>query len=174
MAALSRRLSVRPSDVTGASQMKHPTTSRWNDVKTSQWYVSTTSYWSVVTTSQKDVTTTSHQHVSTTFQKSLKWNIQRRLCGMLPRRLSGTYPRCPISTSLRRLLQVPNKTLHLDHVSELLFHNVLLLGLYYSFKLLCHNLHLVDFYVSFKHQIKHQIFLVPNRRETKRVVWIIN
>ena len=39
-----RRLFVRPSDVAGTSQMKHPMTSRWNFAKTSQWYVSTTSY----------------------------------------------------------------------------------------------------------------------------------
>ena len=37
-----RRLSVRPSDVAGTSQMEHPTTSRWNVAKASQWYVSTT------------------------------------------------------------------------------------------------------------------------------------
>ena len=91
-----RRLFVRPSDVAGTSQMKHPTTS--------QWYVFTTSYWYVVTTSQGDVMTTSHQYVSTTSQISLKWNTQRRLSGTSPRRLSGTYPRRPISTSLWRLL----------------------------------------------------------------------
>ena len=47
-------------------------------------------------------------------------------------------------------------------------------GLYYVFKLLCHDLHLVGFQVSFTHQIKHHIFLVPTRRETRGVVWIIN
>ena len=99
-----RRLFVRPSDVAGTSQMKHPTTSRWNVAKTSQWCVSTTSYWNVITTSQKDVTTTPHHYVSTTSQTSLKWNTQRRLSGTSPRRLSGTYPWRPISTSLRRLL----------------------------------------------------------------------
>ena len=97
-------LSVRSSDVAGTSQVKHPTTSRWNVTKTFQSYVSTACYWNVVTTSQKDLTTKSHQYVSTTSQKSLKWNTQRRHGGTLPRRLSGTYPRCPISTSLRRLL----------------------------------------------------------------------
>ena len=30
------RLSLRPSDVAGTCQMKHPTTSRWNVAKTSQ------------------------------------------------------------------------------------------------------------------------------------------
>ena len=45
--------------------------------------------------------------------------------------------------------------------------------LYYVFKLLCHDLHLVGFNVSFKYQIKHQSFLVPTRRETKEVVWVI-
>ena len=98
------RLSVRPSNVAGTSQMKHPTTSRWNVAKTSQWRVSTTSYWNVITTSQKDVTTTPHHYVSTTSQTSLKWNTQRRLSGTFPRHLSGTYPRRPISTSLRCLL----------------------------------------------------------------------
>ena len=67
-----RRLSVRPSDVAGTSQMKHPTTSQWNVAKTSQWYVFTTSYWYVVMTSHGDVMTTSHQYVSTTSQTSLK------------------------------------------------------------------------------------------------------
>ena len=47
-------------------------------------------------------------------------------------------------------------------------------GLYYVFKLLFHDLHLVGSHVSFKHQIKHHIFLVPTRRETRGVVWIIN
>ena len=61
-----------PSDVAGASQMKHPTTSQWNVAKTSQWYVFTTSYWYVVMTSHGDVMTTSHQYVSTTSQTSLK------------------------------------------------------------------------------------------------------
>ena len=43
-----RRLSVRPSDVPGTSQMKHPMTSRSNVTQTSQWFVSTTSYWNVI------------------------------------------------------------------------------------------------------------------------------
>ena len=38
-----RRLSVRPSDVVGTSQMKHPTMSQWNVTKRSQWYAFTTS-----------------------------------------------------------------------------------------------------------------------------------
>ena len=42
------------------------------------------------------------------------------------------------------------------------------------FQITCHDLHLVGFHVSFKHQIKHHIFLVPTRRETRGVVWIIN
>ena len=92
--------------VPAASQIKHPTESRWNVTKTSQWYISTTSYWDVVTNSQKDVTTTSHQYVSMTSQKSLKWNTKRRLSGTLASRFSGMYhvARRPISTSLRRLL----------------------------------------------------------------------
>ena len=88
----------------GTSEMKQPATSRWNAAKTSQWYASTTSYWNVVTTSQEDVTTTSHQCVSSTSRTSLKWNTQQRL--------SSTYPWRPISTSLRRLLYVPNETLN--------------------------------------------------------------
>ena len=36
--------------------------------------------------------------------------------------------------------------------------------------LLCHELHVVGFHVSFKYQVKHQIFLVPARREAIRVV----
>ena len=116
---------VRPSDVAGTSQMKHPTTSQWNFAKTSQWCVSTTSYWNVITTSQKDVTTTPHHYVSTTSQTSLKWNTQRRLSGTLPRCLSVMYPWGPISTSLRRLLKLPNETpsnvavVRLHHTSKL-------------------------------------------------------
>ena len=70
--ATRRRLSVRPSDVAGTSEMKHPTTSQWNVAKTSQWYVFTMSYWYVVMTSYGDVMTTSHQYVSTTSRTSLK------------------------------------------------------------------------------------------------------
>ena len=109
-----------------------------------------------------------------------QWNTQQRPSGTLPRRFSDTYPRRPISTSLRRLLYLPNKTskkvvvARLHHVSELPFRDVLLVSLYCTLKLLCHNLHLVGFYVSFKYQIKHQIFLRPTRRETKRGFWIIN
>ena len=36
-ATSQRRLSLRPSDLAGTSQMKHPMTSRWNVAKTSQW-----------------------------------------------------------------------------------------------------------------------------------------
>ena len=104
-------LYVSPTSA-GTSELKHPATSRWNVAKTSQCYVSTTSYWNVVTTSQEDVTATSHQCVSLTSRTSLKWNTQRRLSGTSLRRLSGTYPWRPISTSLRRLLYVPNETLN--------------------------------------------------------------
>ena len=155
--------------------MKHPTTSPWNVAKTSQWYLSTTSYWNVVTTSQEDVTTTSHQCVSSTSQTSPKWNTQQRLSGTSPRCFSGTHPWRPISTSLRRLLYVPNETLskfavvHLYHVSGLRYCDALLIGLYYVSKLLCHELNLVSFHVSFKYQIKQQNFLIPTRRETRRV-----
>ena len=83
-------LSLRPNDVAGTSQMKHPTTPQWN--------VFTTSYWCVVTTSQRNVMTPSHQYVSTTSQIRLKWNTKQRLSGTSPRLLSGTYPRRPIST----------------------------------------------------------------------------
>ena len=47
-------------------------------------------------------------------------------------------------------------------------------GFHYVFKLLCLDLHLVSFHVSFKYQIKHQIFLVRTRQETRGVVWVIN
>ena len=40
----------------------------------------------------------------------------------------------------------------------------------YVFKLLCHELSLAVFHVSFKYQVKHQIFLVPIRRKTIRIV----
>ena len=68
----ARRLSVRPSDVKGTSQMKQATRSQWNVAKTSQWYVFTTSYSYVAMTSHGDVMTTSYQYVSTTSQTSLK------------------------------------------------------------------------------------------------------
>ena len=152
--------------------MKHSTTSRWHVAKTSQWYVSTTSLWNILTAPQVDGLTTSHQYASTMSQTSLKWNTQRRL--------SRAYPRRPISTSLQRLLQLPNQTPNnvaverLPHVSELLCCDVLLVGFCYVFRLLCHDLHLVAFHASFKYQIKHQIFLVLTRREARGVVWIIN
>ena len=56
VATSQRRLSVRPSNVAGTSQMKHPMTSSWNVAKTFQWFVSTRSYLNIVTTSQKFVT----------------------------------------------------------------------------------------------------------------------
>ena len=65
-------------------------------------------------------------YVPVTSQVHLKWSTQSLLNGTLPRRLSGTslrrligisrwrlmetYWRCPISTSPRRLKQVPNET----------------------------------------------------------------
>ena len=55
------------------------------------------------------------------------------------------------------------------HVSELRCCDALLISLYYVFRLLCHELNPVGFHVSFKYQIKQQHFLVPTRRETKRV-----
>ena len=67
-AMLQRCLSVRPSDVAGTSQMKHPTTS--------QWYVFPMSYWFVMTTSHGDVMTSSHQCVSVTFHVSFKHQIK--------------------------------------------------------------------------------------------------
>ena len=160
------------SNVTVTSQMKHPTTSPWNVAETSEWYISTTFYWSVVTRSQEDVTTTSHQCVSSTSQASLKWNTQRRLSGTSPRRLSGMYPWSLISTSLRRLLEIPNETLNnivVVRLHQLRCCDALLIGLYNVFKLLCHELNLVSFQVSFKYQIKQENFLIPTRRETRRV-----
>ena len=138
MATLQRRLSVRPSDVAGTSQMKHPMMSWWNVAKTSQWCVSTTSYWYVITTSQKVVTTTPHYYVSTTSQASLKWNTQPRLSHDVP--LARLY-----NVSCKSQIKQPKNVVVvcLHHVSELPFRDVLLVGLYYIFKLLCLNLHLV-------------------------------
>ena len=141
----------------------------------SEWYISTTSFWNVVTTSQEDITTTFHQCASWTSQTSLKWNTQWSLINTSPRLLSGTYIWRPISTSVRRLLEVPNKTLNnipvvrLHQVSELRCCDPLLIGLYYIFKLLCHELNLIGFHVSFKNKIKQQHFLVSTSRETRRV-----
>ena len=47
-------------------------------------------------------------------------------------------------------------------------------GRYYVLKLPCYDLHLVGFHVSFKYQIKHQVFLLPTRRETRELIWVIN
>ena len=58
--------------VPAASQIKHPTASRWIVTKTSQWYISTTSYWDVVTNSQKYVTTTSVRLISTS-----PWRLEK-------------------------------------------------------------------------------------------------
>ena len=60
------------------------------------------------------------------------------------------------------------------HVLELSCRDALLVGTYYLFKLICYDLHLVGFHVSFKYQMKHQNFLVPTTKETRRVAWIIN
>ena len=120
------------------------------------------------------------QSVSTTSQTSLKWTTQRRLTGKLPRHLTGRYPRRLISTSLGHLLEVPNETpnnlavVRLHHVSELRCCKASLVGLYYIFKVLCHGFSLVRFYVSFKYHMKHQNFLGPTRRKTRREVSIIN
>ena len=59
----------------------------------------------------------------------------------------------------------------LHHTLELRCRDVLLVGRYYVFKLIFHDLHLVGFHISFKYQMKHQKFLVPTRRETRRAVW---
>ena len=118
--------------------------------------------------------------VSTTSQTILKSNTQRGLSGMSPRRFSGTCPQRPISTSLRRLLLGPNEipnnvaVVRLHHVSELPCRDAWFVGFYYVFKLFSHCLHLVGFHISFKYQMRQQIFLVPIRRESRRVVWIIN
>ena len=110
--------------------------------------------------------------VFTTSQTILKSNTQRGF--------SGTCPQRPISTSLRRLLLGPNETpnnvavVRLHHVSKLTCRDALFVGLYYVFKLFSHCLHLVGFHISFKYQMRQQIFLVPIKRESRRVVWIIN
>ena len=66
------RISVRPSDIAGTSQIKYPTMSRWNVAKTSQLYIFSASCWNLMTTSQEDEPTTFHQYVYKTSQKSLK------------------------------------------------------------------------------------------------------
>ena len=134
--------------------------------KASQWYVSTTSSWNVVTRSQKDVTTTSHQCVFTTSETNLKWNTQRPLIGTSLRRLNGMYvsPVSPKWNTQQRCCVTSPPRLRVT----------LSRRLWYVFKLLCHDLHLVGFHVLFKYQIKHQNFVVPTRRETRRVVWNIN
>ena len=72
---------LRLIDVTSASQMKHPMTSRW------------TSYCNV-TTSEVDVTMTLNQYVYTTSQTSIKWITKRRRISMLPRRSISKSLRC--------------------------------------------------------------------------------
>ena len=104
----------------------------------------TTSHWYVPKTSQGHVSTTSHEYVPTTSPVSLKWNTNWRRCSTSPPRLRVTLSWCLVSRSLLR------------------------------FQVTLSYLHLVGFHVSFKFQIKHQNFVVPTRRETKRVVWIIN
>ena len=98
---------------------------------------------------------------------------QRRLSGTSPRLFSGTYPRRPISTSLRRLMLVPNETSNnvavarLYHISEIRCYDVLSLLRYYVFKLLWHHFHLIGFQVSFIHQTKH-LFSSTNQKWNKR------
>ena len=98
---------------------------------------------------------------------------------MSPRHLSGTDPLRPISTSTTSPVS-PNETpnnvavTRLHHVSELRCRDALsLLRSVLRFQI-THDLHLVGFQVSFNYQIEHNIFLVPTRRETRGVVWIIN
>ena len=130
--------SIIPPTTSDNSLTPHPETRRCGDVVTtflctSQWlhrYVSNEtpnnvsrehrqnvsvvrlhkSYWYVVMTSHEDVMTTFHQFVSSTSQTSLKWNTQWRLSGTSPRSLRSRYLLRPISTSLRRLLLLPNET----------------------------------------------------------------
>ena len=66
-----------------------------------------------------------------------------------------------------RLYGVAYKSQMKHAITSYVVRDALLVGLYYVFKLLCRALHLVGFHVSFKFQIKHQIFLVPNKRETR-------
>lgn len=66
---LWRCLSVRPNDVIGTSQIKQPTTYRWNVNKAYQWYTSTAPWRNVVTTLQEYVTTTYQWYVATSSQE---------------------------------------------------------------------------------------------------------
>ena len=130
-----------------------------------------------------------------------QWNVARRLSGTSPRRLKQVSDKTPNDISVVRhqdvsvvcihdvLLvrlqdvfcnsQMKNPMTSLWYVSTMLRSYVvvtpcLYYGLHYVFKLVCHDLHMVDFHASLKYQIKHQIFLVPTRRESIGVVWIIN
>ena len=151
--------------------MKHPTMS--------QWYVS---MWQRcdnvrdnVSTGQNDCVPSVRLHnVSNKPQmKHPVGNTQRRLSRTPPRRLSGTYPWRPISKFLQGLLYLPNETpynvvvVHLDHISELRYHNVLSL----LWPQLCFRITLSW---TTSGRFSHHIFLVPTRRETRKVIWIIN
>ena len=162
-----------PSDVAGASQMKHPTTSQWNVAKTSQQYVFMVSYWYAVRTSQGDVMKMPHQQVSTTSQQ---------VSNEIPNNVSGVRIH---DVPLVRLYDVSCNSQMKHPITSLWYVSTtsrsyvvatpcLYYGFYYVLKLLYHDLQLVGFHVSFKHKIKHRIFLVPTRRETRGVVWIIN
>ena len=118
--------------------------------------------------------------VSNKSQMKHQRRLQRRLSGTSPRRLSGTYagrPVCLYKFSCN--FQMKHAIMLLWYVSTTSRSYVfatpcLSYGLYYIFRLLCYDLHLVGFHASFTHQIKDHIFLVPTKRETRGVVWIIN
>ena len=163
--------------------MKHSMTSQWNVAKTSQWYLFSTSYWYVVMTSHGDIITTSHQYSP---------QCLKQVSNGTPNDVSVVRDQ---DVSVVRIHYIPLVRLYDVSCKSQMKHPITSLWyvsttsrsyvvarpclqyrLYYVlyFKLLCHDLHLVGFQVSFKHQIKHHIFQVLTRWETRGVVWIIN
>ena len=106
--------------------------------------------------------------------------LQRRAIIMSRRRLKEVSNETPNDVLVVRThnfpLETPNNVavVRLHHVLKLRCLDVLLVDLYYVFELLCHDFHVVDFDVSFNYQIRQQILLVPIRKETRRVVWILH
>ena len=150
-------------------------------------------------TSRRRLSGTSPRHLLGTSWQHLKRTKQQRLISTSSRRLKHVSNETPNDVSLVghqdvsvvRIHDVPSVRLYdascksqmkhpvtllryVSTTSQLLCRDALLVGLWYVFKLPCHDLHLEGFHVSFKYQIKHQNFVVPTRRETRRVVFNIN
>ena len=162
--------------------MKNATTSQWNVAKTSQWYVFTTSYWYATMTSHGNVMTPSHQYVSITPQMKhpMKYlsavvrhhNVSVVRIHYIPLvRLYDVFCNSHMKHSITQLWYVSTTSWSYVVARPCLQYRLYCV-LY--FKLLCLDPHLVGFQVSFKHQIKHHIFQVLTRWETRGVVSIIN